>query len=63
MGFFHNQLDSRFLPPIVVFVRVCNGVFGVDERNRHREGLVDVGLIVGCKDKFFRFLVFAGDDE
>jgi hypothetical protein len=68
--FFHNQLDSEeklFLPAIVVFVRGCKGVLGVDERNSiptlHRDCLVDTGLMVGCNDKFFRFFLFADDDE
>jgi hypothetical protein len=29
---FHNQLEL-YLPATVVFVRVCKGVLGVDERN------------------------------
>jgi hypothetical protein len=52
---------------MVVFVRGCKGVFGVDERNNiptwHLDGFVDVGFNVGCKDKFLRFFVFADDDE
>jgi len=67
---FHNQLDIQWklcLPVIVVFVRVCKGVLGVDERNSiptwHRDGFADTGFNVGCNDKFLRFFVLADDDE
>jgi hypothetical protein len=50
---------------------VGKGVLGVDERNNMPLILYfdDFGLIVGnglidgCKDRFFRFFVFADDDE
>jgi hypothetical protein len=55
------------LPAIVVFVRVCKGVLGVDERKSiptwHLEGFVDIGFKDGCKDRFLRFFVLTGDDE
>ncbi len=59
------------LPAAAGVVAAVKGVLGVDERNNMPLPLyfndfgqiVGEGLIDGCKERFFRFFVFADEDE